>query len=174
MAFLQFVSALLLYCKQVHKLSEAGIGLLPGLNGLIVFLFEMLTVYILEKKYKPESLIITGTLLLAASFALMNIYPTIADLYLAMLIMSFSEIFTMPFMISFAVRRATEKTRGSHIGFYSLGWYIAFILTPFTSTLIISKWTYTILWWVVTAFCLITALLFYFLLRLKPKNLNQY
>lgn len=170
MAFLQLLSALPLYYKQVHNLSETGIGLLLGFNGLIVFLFEMITVYIIEKKYKPESLIVFGTLLLAASFALINIYPAIAILYLAMLLMSFSEIFAMPFMISFAVHRASDKTRGSYVGLYTLGWSVAFIVAPYISTMMISKWNYTVLWWVVSVFSLGTALLFYILLRIKPKK----
>lgn len=172
MAFLQLLSALPLYYKQVHNLTETGIGVLLGFNGLIVFLFEMITVYSIEKKYKPESLIVFGTLLLAASFVLINIYPTIAILYIAMLLMSFSEIFSMPFMISFAVHRASDKTRGSYVGLYTLGWSIAFIVAPYISTMIISKWNYTVLWWVVSVFCLVTALLFYILLRIKPKKVN--
>ncbi|HET8964240.1 MAG TPA: MFS transporter [Chitinophagales bacterium] len=168
-AFLQIFSGLPLYYRSVFQLHESMIGLLIGFNGFIVFLFEMILVYSIEKKFRPTTLIVFGTFLLAVSFMLINIFPTIAMLFIAMAILSFAEMFAMPFMVSFAVHRGSDKTRGSYVGIYTLAWSIAFIISPYLSTLIISGWNYNILWWIVSAFALLTAFLF-FIIDKRERN----
>lgn len=161
MAFLQIFSALPLYYRDVFLLKENTIGLLIGFNGFIVFLFEMILVFSIEKRFRPRRLIVFGTILLAISFMMINTWHTLFILFFAMAIMSFAEIFAMPFMISFAVQRGPESTRGSYVGLYTLGWSVAFIGSPYLSTLVISNYNYTVLWWIVSGFTLAIALLFY-------------
>jgi predicted MFS family arabinose efflux permease len=156
-AFFQIFTGLPLYYKDVYLKSEAAIGLLLGLNGLIVFVFEMITVSQLEKRYKPNSLIIIGCLMLSASFIILNLFHGAAILIIAMLLMSFSEIFAMPFMISRVVQTATPQTRGSYLAAYTVAWALAFIISPYGSTQIIEHYNYEVLWWVMGVFCILMA-----------------
>ena len=39
--FLQYFSTITIYYKDVHALSELDIGLLLGLNGFLIFIFEL-------------------------------------------------------------------------------------------------------------------------------------
>lgn len=156
-AFFQIFTGLPLYYKDVYLKSEAAIGLLLGLNGLIVFVFEMITVSQLEKRYKPNSLIIIGCLMLAASFIILNLFHGAAILIIAMLLMSFSEIFAMPFMISRVVQTASPQTRGSYLAAYTVAWALAFIISPYGSTQIIEQFNYEVLWWVMGVFCILMA-----------------
>lgn len=172
-AFLQIFSGLPLYYRNTFQLHENMIGLLIGFNGFIVFLFEMILVYYIEKKFRPTALIVFGTFLLAVSFMLILLFPAVAVLFVAMALLSFAEMFAMPFMVSFAVHRGTVKTRGTYVGIYTLAWAVAFIIAPSASTTIISKWNYPTLWWAIVVFTIITALLFLRIDRLERKVLTS-
>ncbi len=117
-AFLQIFSGLPLYYRSVFQMHESMIGLLIGFNGFIVFLFEMILVYSIEKKFRPTTLIVFGTFLLAVSFMLINIFPTIAMLFIAMAILSFAES-TFPSRSGLKLKRG--NTLASRLRAYNLG-----------------------------------------------------
>lgn len=162
-AFFQIFSGIPLYYKDVYLKPEAAIGLLIGFNGLIVFIFEMITVSQLEKRFKPNHLIVTGCLMLGASFLLFNLFHGTIILLISMTLLSFSEIFAMPFMISRVVQTATPQTRGSYLAVYTIAWALAFIVSPYSSTQIIEQLNYAALWWIMGAFCIAIAYGFYVL-----------
>jgi len=167
-AFFQIFSGLPLYYKDVYLKSESTIGLLLGFNGLIVFIFEMITVYSIEKRYRPVSLIITGSLMLGISFILFNFWQGTAILIISMLLLSFSEIFAMPFMISHVVSRSKPETRGSYLASYTIAWSLALILAPALSSQVIAHYNFTMLWWLTGIICLITAVGFGLLMKRDP------
>ena len=156
-AFFQIFSGIPLYYKDVYFKPEAAIGLLIGFNGLIVFVFEMITVSQLEKRFRPNAMIVVGCVMLGLSFLIFNIFHGTIILLIAMLLLSFSEIFAMPFMISRVVKSATPQTRGSYLAAYTIAWALAFIISPYSSTQIIENFNYTTLWWIMGVFCLLTA-----------------
>ena len=156
-AFFQIFSDIPLYYKDVYFKPEAAIGLLIGFNGLIVFVFEMITVSQLEKRFRPNAMIVVGCVMLGLSFLIFNIFHGTIILLIAMLLLSFSEIFAMPFMISRVVKSATPQTRGSYLAAYTIAWALAFIISPYSSTQIIENFNYTTLWWIMGVFCLLTA-----------------
>jgi len=172
-AFFQIFSGIPLYYKDIYLKPEIAIGLLIGFNGLIVFFFEMITVSQLEKRYKPNSLIVIGCVMLGASFILFNLFHGTIILLIAMLLLSFSEIFAMPFMISRVVYTSSPQTRGSYLAAYTIAWALAFIVSPYSSMQIIEQYNYTVLWWVMGIFCSLTALGFYLIAYKKtvPKIL---
>lgn len=156
-AFFQIFSSIPLYYKDVYLKPEYVIGLLIGFNGLIVFLFEMIIVSQLEKRYAPGKLIVVGTIMLGLSFFLFNFGHSMFILLASMALLSFSEIFAMPFMISHAIKTSSPATRGSYVASYTIAWSLAFILSPIGSTAIIENFDYSALWWVMGGICLITA-----------------
>ncbi len=166
-AFFQIFSGIPLYYKEVYLKPEVAIGLLIGFNGLIVFVFEMITVSQLEKRYKPNTLIVVGCLMLGASFLIFNFFHGTIILLIAMLLLSFSEIFAMPFMISRVVQTSSPQTRGSYLAAYTIAWALAFIVSPYSSTQIIEQFNYTVLWWVMGIFCSLTALGFFLIANKK-------
>ncbi len=158
MAFFQIFNGLPLYYKEIYHKSEVSIGLLLGLNGLIVFIFEMFTVSTIENRYRPVNLIITGSLMLGAAYLLLNVDHSNLILIISMILLSFSEIFAMPFMISHAMKSSKPQTRGSYIGAYTVVWSLAMIITPYIGTLIITEFNFNALWWVMGLFCLSAAI----------------
>jgi predicted MFS family arabinose efflux permease len=169
-AFFQIFNGLPLFYKDVYQKSEAGIGLLLGLNGLIVFAFEVVIVYNIEKKYQASSLIIIGSVMLGVSFLLFNFIHAGIILIIAMVLLSFSEIFAMPFMISHAVNSSQPGTRGSYIAAYTIAWSLALILSPYVSAHIIGTYGFTELWWVIGGICTAAALGFMLVMRRPAKS----
>ncbi len=166
--FFQLFNTLPIYYREVHQLSEGTIGLLLGLNGLIVFFFEMILVNYLEHRVSVMRMIIIGTLLCGLSFALLNFSSGISLLVVAIFLLSFAEIMAMPFMMTYVVRRAGEGKKGAYIGLYSLAWASAFMLAPYLGTRIIAASGFTVLWWASALFALLVAFLYYFNLK-EPK-----
>jgi MFS family permease len=64
-----------------------------------------------------------------------------------MIVLSFSEIFAMPFMMSVAVSPADETNRGIYTGIYSTAWSAAFIIAPMLGTGIVTHFGFDVLWW---------------------------
>ncbi|MBC8173549.1 MAG: MFS transporter, partial [Chitinophagales bacterium] len=98
--FFQIFTTLPLYYRNVHHLSEPNIGLLLALNGIIVVFFEMAFVYTFEKKFPLPNIIITGVLLSGIAMIVLNFIKADWILYVSMILLSFSEILAMPFMMT--------------------------------------------------------------------------
>jgi MFS family permease len=165
--FFQLFTTLPLYYRDVYRLPELYIGLLLGFNGLLVFLFEMILVHGIEKRLTLWQLVGIGTLLCGFSFVLLNLFSGIIVLLIAVILLTFSEIFAMPFMVTFTVRRAGEGNRGAFIGLYGLSFSAAFILAPYLGTTLITYADYTTLWWAVGIISVPIALGFMMSMRQK-------
>jgi predicted MFS family arabinose efflux permease len=164
-AFFQFFSTMPLYFRQVYQLSKLEIGGLLAFNGLLVFGLEMVIVYLLGDKHALWKLIVTGLLLLAAAFALLNLLHGFWVLVLSVLLMSLSEMFAMPFMSTLTVQRSGPYNRGSYMGLYSLSYSAAHILGPFLGTTTIANHGFETLWWGATGLCVLAAVGFYLVVR---------
>ncbi|MGV3589561.1 MAG: MDR family MFS transporter [Adhaeribacter sp.] len=159
--FFQFFTTLPLYYRQVYVLSEAHIGTLLGLNGFIVFLFEMILVYLIGQRISYTRLIVTGILLNGFSFILLNLAFGQLILFVAMVLLSMAEIFAMPFMATITVNRSNDHNRGAYMGLYSLSYSAAHILAPYLGTSIVANYGFTTLWWLAGIFSVITAIGFW-------------
>jgi MFS family permease len=141
-----------------------------ALNGIIVFIFEMMLVFWLENKIHPRKIITLGILLGGVGLIILNFFNNHIILIISMIILSFSEILAMPFMMTVAVSKATDNNRGAITGMYSTAWAAAFILAPVAGTTILTHWGFEVLWWVMGGFSLITLLGFYIII---PKFLDS-
>ncbi len=146
--FLQIISTLPVYYAKVIHMSEWQIGALLGLNGLIVFLTEMPLVFTLERKMKRMNCIITGIVLYAFGYLVLNIAPqSVAIAVLSMFALSIGEIFNMPFANSFALSRTTDANRGKYMGLYSMTYSVAHIIGPYFSLKIAERYGFDLLWY---------------------------
>jgi len=163
--FFQFFSTLPLYYRQVRGLTEAQIGMLLGVNGLVVFSLEMLAVYLLGKRFRPASLIAFGALLVALSLVILNFVQGNWIVLVSMVILSIAEIFSLPFMATIPVKRSAEINRGTYMGLYNISFSSSFILGPFIGTTIIDLYGFDTLWWSSGLLVLITGAGFYLLIQ---------
>ena len=155
--FFQFLSTLPIFYREIHRLSEANIGLTLAFNGMVVFLLEMLLVQIAERKMRPVNIIITGTLLLSACFLILLFPGGQWILFLSMLIMSISEILCMPFMATVSVKRAGQGREGTYMGMNALAFSSAHVISPILGTNLAAHFGYNVLWISIAGLGLITA-----------------
>lgn len=126
--FLQYFSTMPLYYRDVHHLSELEIGLLFGLNGLIIFVLEMPLIKWLENTKKSKAfLMLIGLLLTGLSFVVLLISPWLGILVLGILLMTIGEMIAFPFSNAFVMDRAKKGKQGEYMAFYTISFSIAHI-----------------------------------------------
>jgi len=126
--FLQYFSTMPLYYRNIHHLTEMEIGLLFGLNGLIIFLLEMPLIKWLEdtKRSKPF-LMMMGLLLTTISFVVLLVTPWIGVLIVGILFMTIGEMIAFPFSNAFVVERSKRGKTGEYMSFYTISFSFAHI-----------------------------------------------
>lgn len=129
--FQLFASIPQYFNKQCHY-TEDTIGLLMGLNGLLVVLIEMPLITSLEKKQKNVfHYIITGALCLPLAFLMLRLGGTLmAWSLLYIVVITFSEIFCMPFMMNYALSKPIKERQGQYSALYSISYGLANIIAP--------------------------------------------
>ena len=129
--FMQFFFTMPVFFKEHLKLTEERIGLLLALNGLLVGLIEMPVVYRLETGVQKMKMVAAGALMVAVSYFIYYLFsdrPGIA--FLAVAILTFGEIFNMPFANALAIDRSTPQNRGQYMGLYTMAYSIAMVIAP--------------------------------------------
>jgi predicted MFS family arabinose efflux permease len=144
--FFQLFSTLPLFYRKVHHLSEGNIGLILASNGIVVFIFEMLLVQVAERNFRSSSVITLGVFLVAFSFLILLISSGIWVLFLAMFLMSLSEIFAMPFMATVTVKRGSTDRKGAYMGLNALSFSAAFVFSPLIGTFVAEHFGFSTLW----------------------------
>lgn len=150
LAFMQYFSTMPIYYKEAYGLNEEKIGLLLGLNGLLIFLLEMPMVKYLENKVGPKmNYVLYGTVLLALSFFVLNAVHWMGVLIIGMIFMTFGEILAFPFSNSFAMERSERGKRGQYLAMYSLSFSISAIFGHNLGMQSIDRFGFEITWYLI-------------------------
>ena len=160
--FFQLFTNLPVYFKNNLHLSEPYIGLLMAINGIIIALIEMVLVYKLEGKKRSMVYITAGVTLVGLSFWILNIPANGILIGLSMIILvTFGEIFSMPFMNSYWISRTGTTNRGQYAALYTMAWSAAQTLGPMGGAQLAQHFGFNFLWWVVGGLSLLAALAFH-------------
>jgi predicted MFS family arabinose efflux permease len=160
--FFQLFTNLPVYFKNKMHLSEPHIGLLMATNGILIALVEMVLVYKLEGRRKVTYYITFGVALVAFSFMMLNIPVMAPAIALAMIILvTFGEIFSMPFMNTYWIGRTQTTNRGQYAALYTMAWSAAQCLGPMGGSQIVQHWGFSSLWWIVGGVALIASFSFW-------------
>lgn len=150
-AFLQYFSTVPLFYSEVHHLSELSIGLLFGLNGLLIFLTEMpLIKYCEDRGFDRIGVIIISTALIAASFLVLVRFPVIAFLWIGMVLLTVGEMLNFPFMNGFAYSRAEHGPPGAYMALFTIGWSVSHIIGHTLGLNLIARFGYETTWYLFT------------------------
>jgi predicted MFS family arabinose efflux permease len=169
--FFQLFSTLPVYYKQVLGIKEFFIGMLMALNGLIITFIEMVLVFHLEGRKESLVYISGGVLLVGISYLLLNVLPATSSMaVICMILVTFGEIFSMPFMNSFWISRTVQSNRGQYAGLYTVAWSIAQVLGPAGGAQIAQHSGFRALWWVSGGICIVGAIGFRWLLVQSNKG----
>jgi predicted MFS family arabinose efflux permease len=159
--FFQLFSTLPVYYKNYLHLSESGIGALMGLNGIIIVLIEMVLIFRLEAKNRITGYISAGILLTAFSFIVFNLLPAHPlTALVSVILVTFGEIFAMPFMNTYWTRRAVPENRGQYAGLFTMAWSFAQVTGPTGGAWLAGRFGFSMLWWITGGICLLTGIFF--------------
>lgn len=169
MVFLQYFSTITIYYKDVHALSELQIGLILGLNGLLIFIFEMPLIKWLEnKQFTKLGLMLFGVLLTGLSLLVLNLTSWSGILVLGMILMTIGEMIAFPFSNAFAVGRAKKGNQGEYMALYSISFSIAHIFGHNAGLQMASKFGFDVTWYAISIIALVSVIILFILNR----NLN--
>jgi len=73
------------------------------------------------------------------------------------------EMLSMPFMNTYWISRSGEASRGQYAGLYTVSWATAQVLGPGTGGQLADAFGFTILWWIISGICALSALGFWLL-----------
>ncbi|WP_323788585.1 MFS transporter [Psychroserpens sp.] len=128
-AFIQYFSTIPLYYKQVHGLSEATIGSILFLNGIMIVCLEMPLISWVERLGMTKiTATILGIIFLALSFIILNFSDLFGVLILGMILMTIGEMIGSPFSNALALNMAPKGRKGSYMGLYSMSFSISHII----------------------------------------------
>ncbi|MCF7567785.1 MFS transporter [Sabulilitoribacter arenilitoris] len=168
--FLQYFSTMPIYYKDVHQLTEIEIGVLLGMNGFLIFVFEMPVIKWLENTtFTKTGLMLFGGLLTGLSFLILNFTPWTGVLIFGMLLMTFGEMIAFPFSNAFAMDRAKKGNQGEYMALYTIAFSIAHIFGHNAGLQMTDKLGFKNTWYIIT----ILAALCVFLLFILGKYLNR-
>ena len=163
--FFQLFTNLPVYFKKELHFSEPFIGIIMAANGILIALVEMVLIYKLEGKRKNILYITLGVFLVGLSFLMLNI-PGGAIIAISMIVLvTFGEILSMPFMNSYWIARTQPSNRGQYAALYTMAWSAAQTLGPMGGAQIAQHYSFNLLWWVVGGVCIIASLSFWKLHR---------
>lgn len=156
--FFQLFSTVPLFYKEKLQLNESFIGIVMAINGALIAIFEMITVFSLEGKRHNLHYIVYGTLIVALSYAIFNLTlngHVIA--IISMLFITVGEIFSMPFMNAYWTGRSTPENRGQYAGLYTVAWSFAQIAGMGGGPWLAQQFGFTTLWWSIVTLCVLSA-----------------
>ncbi|MBX9448507.1 MAG: MFS transporter [Taibaiella sp.] len=168
--FFQLMNTLPIFYKDGIGLSKTYIGLLLGMNGLVVVALEMLIVHFAEQKLKLSQTMLWGTILCAASYFILIFYPDLIWLMISISLLSIGEILVLPFMATITALRASAHNKGTYMGINGMAVAIAFIISPLLGTDTANLYGFSSLWTMTTILLLFTAFGFYFFIPLLTRK----
>ncbi|MBC7567870.1 MAG: MFS transporter [Pedobacter sp.] len=146
-AFLMF-RVVPVFFKEEWHIDEFAIGIIMGLNGAVIALFEMILIDKIEKKRSPIFFISIGSIFFAISYVILSVpfMFHVSMAVLTVLIFTIGEMFVLPFINAVVISRSNEHNRGLYAAAYTLSWSFAQVVGPFTGFAIAKHLGYNWLW----------------------------
>ena len=142
-------------------MSEAVIGIVLALNGLIIVLIEMVLVYKIEGRRKATTYISLGAILIGISFIVLNIESSLMIVLFSMVIITFGEMMLFPFINTFWVGRSKENNRGQYAALYTMAFSLAHVVAPTIGSQVVNRFGYDVLWYLAFGICMVASAGFY-------------
>ncbi|RFS27031.1 MFS transporter [Chitinophaga silvatica] len=152
----QFSSIIPLYFKNVLHMKEWLIGLNMSFNGILIAVVEMVMVYRLEGKKPNLYYVARGTMFVSMAYLLINLSPYFHLLTIAfMFVITFGEMFCLPFMNSFWIARSKDHNRGQYAALFTIAYSVANIASPTAGAFVVEHLGFTYWWLITAATCLV-------------------
>lgn len=148
------------YWKEEMGIGESTIGIMLGMNGLIIAVFEMILVQNLANRKPDYFYMVSGPVFSALAF-LALVVPHILPVILAVatvVLFTTGEMLAFPYLSTFVMNRASDLNRGKYSAAYSVSQAVAQIIGPVMGGYVAAHWGYSALWIlliVISCFCAI-------------------
>ncbi len=128
-------------------MDEALIGIVLAINGTVIALFEMVMISKIENKRSPQFYIGLGVIIVSISFAVLLLpkYFPILIASISILCFTFGEMFSIPFINTYVIKRSNEFNRGQYAAGYMVSWSFAQISAPIIGFYIAAEFSYNTL-----------------------------
>lgn len=156
-SFFQMLSNMTAFFKNEIHFTERTIGILMMWNGILIVLVEMSLVYYLERKWSKRKAILLGVSFHVIAYLILILFHV--NFWIAFACITFitlSEMFAFPVMVSFWMTRSNASNRGEYAGVWTTTWSIAQSVGTVSGAAIAQHFGFTVLWWFVVVFCIIT------------------
>ena len=164
LVFIQYFSTMPLYYKEVHELTMIDIGLLLGMNGFLIFVFEMPLIKWLENsRFTVSGLMLFGAILLGLSFVVLNLTSWVGVLVIGMILMTVGEMIAFPFSNTFAMQRAKKGNQGEYMALYSIAFSTAHIFGHTAGIQLIDEVGFDNTWHIISLVAALCVFLFFIL-----------
>ncbi len=178
LVFFQLLFTLPLYYTDAvegYGLSEEVAGGMLAFNGILIFALEMIIVEQWGSKRSFGFFTVIGALLTGLSFLMLNGFHSMWWLIVSMAILSFAEIFAIPFAASFISSIAPPSARGRYMGMYSTSFAVARVSAAGLGLGLLHYSNFETLWWCAGGVSLIAgAGFFYSSSKLEGKSINPF
>lgn len=169
--FFQYFSTIPLYYADAHQLDEFTIGLVMGMNGLLIFLFEMPLIKGFEEKRFPLFKILGySALLIAISFVVLTINAHVIWVWIGMVFLTVGEMLNFPFINRFVYDRADKGKPGAFLGLYTITWSVAQIVSHNLGLNLIDALGYDRTWLIFAAMVFLSIVLLVLAERMVSKE----
>jgi len=157
--FIQVLTTLPIYMRNVYGLAENRIGQLYPINTILIVVLEMI---LMEKirKYPLARTINISFVLLGIGLGLMPLGRGYAFGALTVAIWTFGEMLSMPLVTALIAERADDSNRGRYMGLNSFAFSLAFIVGPAAGTAIYDGLGPDAVWYVCAATCAVITVAF--------------
>lgn len=169
LCFFQLFTTIPVFFKEKLNLSVFFIGMVMALNGLIISVFEMITIFMLEGRRPSLHYISGGVILVSVSFLILlaPLYNPAIIALTAMIFLTFGEILAMPFMNAWWIGRTLQNNRGQYAALFTVAWASAQTVGPFAGSLVAEHYGYKTLWILVSVICFVLAIFYLRLQRIE-------
>lgn len=157
-AFLMF-RVMPVFLKEQWRINEFQIGLIMGLNGAVIALFEMILIGKIEQRRSAVFFITVGATCIAVSYLLFTISAQfhLAIAIAGMLVFTIGEMFALPFINTIIVKRSNDQNRGMYAAGYSLSWSLAQVIGPLGGFYLANLLGYNMLWYCLALLLVLSA-----------------
>jgi len=148
------------YWKEELHIDESMIGMLLGLNGIIIALFEMVLVKYWEGRKSNMYYIISGVVATALGYVFL-VMPGMHPMLMAVgavLFITLGEMLALPFINTVIMSQANEHNRGKYAAAFALAFSVAQIVGPAGGALVTEQFGYNVLWGGLVLLCVGCAL----------------
>jgi MFS family permease len=146
LVYIQMYTTLSVYLFDVHDVPANGYGYLMSMNAVIVVMYQIWLTRRL-RLYRALPLMAVGTALYAIGFTMYGFVSAYLLFAIAMVVITFGEMFVIPTSNALAARLAPEDMRGRYMAIFGASWVVSAMVGPTAGGYILDNYNPDWLWY---------------------------